>query len=965
MPRSGWLAIGGLATSLAWPSAGPAGVVAIVGLTLALLGELTRRASAGVGAAASLHRRRRAIAALALLAGELALAFRLLAAGGGGQAAPAALPAGSGPWEANVEAVGAPLGGQQRATLRLDPPASRLAVAATLPPYPLLAPGDRVQFRGALRPPPEGDYGAYLQRNGVAAVVLAPTLELLPGKAGPGRVIEGIRRTADAALARALPEPLAGLAAGILLGLRERVDRDLAAAFTTAGVSHVVAISGWNIAIVAAMVAALLGRRSRRTRAIATVAAVAAYTVLVGASPSVLRAALMAGIVLAARESGRATRAAAALGWAATLMLVADPGVALDAGFQLSTVATAGLVAWSAPLTRRLRAGPAARLPAALTETLGVSLAAQAATLPVILLDFGRLSLVAPAANLVVVPLVPAAMAGGTLALGAGLLGTCLPAGLANGTAGSLAIGLLAFPGWACLGLLVTLVRIAAGLPLASVTLDPPLDLAGALLATTALALVTAPGRALLARLRPAHPAGHGRRPASASAAVSASNGNRRPAGSPRTGGDRGRSVTGRLLATAAVLAALALLLAGASRPDGRIRLTVLDVGQGDAILVEGGRGTRLLVDGGPDPGRLLGALDPRLPPWDRRIDLLVLTHPHEDHVGGLPALLERYRVGRVFEPGMRGAGPAYAAWEGALRSRGLSSEHLAAGDRLSVDGLILRVLWPIGGRVPAEPGDDGRSVNDVSIVLLGEWGDQRFLLTGDAEDDVDPELLAAGLPHLDLLKVAHHGSATSTGAALLAATRPSVAIVSVGTPNRYGHPSPATLARLEDAGGRVFRTDRDGTVAASLDGDRLDVRGSLADPAGVSALAGESAPSPGPGAVGTVSLYHRADEHPRARRGRRPPPRPRSTPLAPASLARGRRDRRLAGRSRRAAGCPARSPPGRGGGAPARCRQGAAGRRTGAPAGPRRGLRRMARGPGPRRARPARRRSPGHAPRR
>ncbi len=131
--------------------------------------------------------------------------------------------------------------------------------------------------------------------------------------------------------------------------------------------------------------------------------------------------------------------------------------------------------------------------------------------------------------------------------------------------------------------------------------------------------------------------------------------------------------------------------------------MTVLDVGQGDAILVEGGRGGRMLVDGGPNPDRLLVELDSRLPPWDRRLDVLVLTHPHEDHVAGLAMLLERYRVGAVFEPGMRGPGPGYGAWAAALDRAGAPPRGtLVTGDRLAVDDLRLRVLWPDPGRVPA-----------------------------------------------------------------------------------------------------------------------------------------------------------------------------------------------------------------------------------------------------------------------
>ena len=205
----------------------------------------------------------------------------------------------------------------------------RLDAAATgLPVRPYLR---RIEADGTLR---------------ATALALATT----DGGTDAGRTLERWRRGAGEALATVLPEPEAGLAAGILIGLRDLVDRDLAAAFTTAGVSHVVAISGWNIAIVAAAVGACAGRLGRRRRSIVTVLAIVAYVAFAGASASVIRAGLMAGVVLLARESGRAGQAATALGWTVALLLLADPGLVLDAGLQLSALATAGLIAWATPI---------------------------------------------------------------------------------------------------------------------------------------------------------------------------------------------------------------------------------------------------------------------------------------------------------------------------------------------------------------------------------------------------------------------------------------------------------------------------------------------------------------------------------------------------------------------------------------------------------------------------------------
>jgi competence protein ComEC len=272
----------------------------------------------------------------------------------------------------------------------------------------------------------------------------------------------------------------------------------------------------------------------------------------------------------------------------------------------------------------------------------------------------------------------------------------------------------------------------------------------------------------------------------------------------------------------------VATVLAVVHRPDGSTRITVLDVGQGDSILIEGSRGGRMLVDGGPDPDRLIIELDRRLPPWDRRLDVLVLTHPHEDHVAGLALLLSRYRIGRVFEGGMRGPGPGYTAWAAVLGGPNAPPRgRLSTGDRLAVDDLRFDVLWPDPGRVPSEPPDDGRGINDVSIVLLGEVDGRRILLTGDVEDDVDPVLAARGLPPVDLLKVAHHGSGTASTVAFLGLVRPSVAIVSAGADNPYGHPARTTLEHLAATGARVLRTDSDGSVEVVIGDGRMTVHAS------------------------------------------------------------------------------------------------------------------------------------------
>jgi competence protein ComEC len=829
--RPVWLATGGLLAALVCTQ-GPPGLpllLAAIGIVGSLMAAATRRSALAA-----------VFVGIAFIALRVALGDLL-------REPPSAVEAATeGRWSAQVLAVASPRDGEQRATLGLDLPdgSAALVVYASLPRYPALTTGGRLQVAGLLRPPPsEGGFADYLRRNGISATLQARSMEL---GAGPSDVLQGLRGRLDELLAKVLPEPQAGLASGLLVGLRERVDRDLAADFTTAGVSHVVAISGWNIALVGGLVGALTRRLRRRSRSLLIVVVVAGYTLIAGASASVVRAALMAAVVLLARESGRRGQAAGALGLAACAMLLVDPSTVSDPGFQLSLAATGGLLAWGEPL----RQGLARRLPALpdwLTESLAISLAAQAATLPLVLLAFGRLSLVAPLANLLMAPFIAPAMLAAFIAL---LIG-----GLAALGAPAAVVAVGSAVGWAVLGAMIGIARLAAAVPLASVELPDPWSGISAAIAGMLLALAgSRRGRKWVARLRAVARRGPGssRRAvaptAGSSSVLSPAPGGRRPR--PRTR-DRTPALAG-LLAAVVLLAAVGF--AAAARPESRLRMTVLDVGQGDAILLEGPAGGRILVDGGPDPDRLLRELDARLPAWDRRLDLVILTHPHEDHVAGLALLLDRYRVSATAEPGMRGPGPGYAAFREALRRAPRPHRSLFRGDHLTLDGARIDVAWPIAGTVPERPADDGTGINNVSIVLDVRFGHRRWLLNGDVEEAVDPSLLAAGLGgRVDVLKVAHHGSRTASTAAFLDAVQPAVAIVSAGAGNPYGHPAAATLDRLRAVGARVLRTDQDGSVTISTDGEDLRVaasgpRSQAGSPPAVASRAGRQAAGQAPG---------------------------------------------------------------------------------------------------------------------
>jgi competence protein ComEC len=660
------------------------------------------------------------------------------------------------------------------------------------PRYPVRNYGERLAVTGDLETPPvfeDFSYRDYLARQDVYSLVRRPQVELI--EAGQGSLfwtaLYAFKAHAQATIAQILPEPYAALLTGILLGVETGIPRDLYERFNATGTSHIIVISGFNIAIVAGLLM-LVGTRAvgRRRAAWIAIGGVALYTVLVGADAAVMRAAIMGGLYVFASYLGRQAEVRTSLVFSAVLMTAVNPYTLWDVGFQLSFAATAGLIWLTPPLERVVERCISALIGAQhvrsamglLSEALLVTLAAQIATGPLIVYHFGRLSVISLLTNLLILPVQPLVMLAGGLATLGGLI--WLPAGQ-----------LLGWLAWLPLVWTVRVVNWTATIPFASVTLGHFSPWSLAIVYGGLVGLVWLTTRSL---------AGDEAQP------------------SPRTSGRLGRST--QMMLAGGVLAALLIWLGVASLPDGRLHVAFLDVGQGDAIIVTTPGGRQILVDGGPSSTTLLWEMGRHMPFWDRSLDVVVNTHPEADHLTGLPEVLKRYRVSQVILPDVANDTSLYAAWQAAVTEEEATVIPAQAGMSLSLgEGVWLEVLHP--GRVPASDG-----LNDHSVVLRITLGQICFLLPGDIESEVERGLASGGHTlAATVLKAPHHGSQTSSSEPFLSAVDPQVAVISVGADNRFGHPAPEVLRRYAEHSIPVLRTDELGSIEFITDGEQLWVQ--------------------------------------------------------------------------------------------------------------------------------------------
>jgi competence protein ComEC len=659
--------------------------------------------------------------------------------------------------------------------------------------------GHEIEVRGQFRPyggpenPGTLDWGALAGGPRVRGSLAVTAWRERPGRSP---FLQGLRERLSARIESLFPPLSGGFMQAALFGDRERLDPRLRDVFSRTGTGHIIAISGMNVAILAAIgwavLTPLVPRLGRRRQALAV--ALLLYVPLGGSSPSVARAAFMAAGLLSAQGMARRVLLPNALGAAGLPLLWLQPGSLLDPSFQLSFVAVLGLALLPdlpgrrlAELARSRRQGggpagegeraharSAGRLAGAALATAGgaldlaaVTLVSLASTLPFTLAYFRHLPLLSLPANLVVVPALGALTAGGFAALLGSLVSDSLGRLYAQACDLLLAfvfraLEVCAAPGWAWpsvagpRALLVGLGLCASALSLAALRLPR----ARAPAAAGALLLLLGLPAAL----------------------------------GPRTGHD--------------------------------LEVAVLSVGQGDAIALLLPGGDALLVDGGPREaaGAIVAFLQER---GVRRLRRVLATHPDADHTGGLGAVLEQVPADSAHDGGQWGPGSPYRRFLEASYSAGSGYRPLVAGERLREGPVTLDVLWPPAGYAGRDPYWEGFATNDASLVILIGYGRFRMLLTGDAGGEVERRVAGAYGDSLrsDVLKVAHHGSRFSSATEFVRAVRAPVALVSVGRENRYGHPSPEALDRLGGAT-RIWRTDREGALLLRTDGTRYEMWG-------------------------------------------------------------------------------------------------------------------------------------------
>lgn len=631
-----------------------------------------------------------------------------------------------------------------------------------------LPPGSTLDVRGEWRRfAPPGGPNHWPRDPRFHGFLRADTVTLLPeaeGREGVSGAALAARARADRTLGRLFPDHQP-LVEALLLGRREYVDPLVRTRFANAGLSHLLAISGMHVGLLAAsfLLLAAAARLSRNRAILFTLAATWVYLLVIGAPASALRAGSMITLALLASVLQRPSAAGPIIASAAFLILGLRPMALLEPGFQLSFLGVAGILALRKPLLAMAPAAVHRRKPLrALAESLAVGIAAFIATAPVVAHHFGIVAPISILAGLPAVPLMSLALIGASSAFAFDPFFAPIATHLAAGA------GL-------ALDLLDALAAAASAVPTGHSTVPkPPWWSWGA--ASAAGAFVVHAGPFRTRRIR-------------------------------------------RVAGAGTALVVLVVWPLGVRATTDGLEIHFIDVGQGDAIAFRTPRSRWVLIDAGPASAEY-DAGERRVIPFlrdrgARRIEALVLTHPDLDHIGGAGAILRNLAVRHVFDPGAPTGRAPYLELLRTIESGDTDWRAARAGRTLDLDGVRFEFLWP-----EPETVDAVEDANQISSVVRVVYGDFSILFTGDVGVEVESLLVQTHGDRLrsDVLKLGHHGSATSTSPLFLDTVEPELAVVSAGRRNRYGHPAPSVIAEVRSRSIAIARTDRDGTVTLKVE---------------------------------------------------------------------------------------------------------------------------------------------------
>ncbi len=641
----------------------------------------------------------------------------------------------------------------------------------------LLDYGREVEFAGQLNLPkgvrnPGGfDYRRYLSQKGVSAVVFSLQITTKEGRRSLFLIDIGhmLRMKIVGVIEKSLPRQQAGLLNGVLIGYREGLTKEVQAAFSDAGLTHIMAVSGANVAFLVLPLLFIFKKLRVRQNisCIFIIAFLILFIYITGFEPSVLRAVVMGIIMLLGKMLMREGDVYTTISFAAILLLLCSPYMLFNIGFQLSFAATLSLVL----MYKRMKSLLSFKyLPGAVADVLAATISAQLGVLPITLYYFNKLSVISLLSNLLVVPLMEVITILGTVMAVLGQLSIVFSQ-------------IIGYVNCVLLSFVLYVTGISASLPFATIRVVTP-SIALVLIYYLALwfLLLYAPEKKIKIRRR--------------------------------------------YIAAAASLVVVILFVS--LLIPGKLEVTFLDVGQGDSSFIRTCSGQTVLLDGGgstnPQVVSTVGesvVIPFLLDKGISSLDAVIASHGHADHIQGLVPVLEQFKVRNLIIPGIKDEKEFYQLLEIAGK-KGIKVSRCGEGDTINLDKKTeLQVFNPI-----QQFHDDNSSLNNTSLVIKLIYGQTELLFTGDAEKPAEEALVNRSAPlEADVLKVGHHGSDTSSGMDFLDRVNPKAAVISVGKNNNFGHPSQEVLQRLDDKGVILFRTDESGAVVLTSNGKNIRIK--------------------------------------------------------------------------------------------------------------------------------------------